>query len=51
VREYYAYALIAGVSVNEARHLLPGFIQDMYVIWAKYDARMAGVQFGRKMGL
>lgn len=39
-REYYAYALIAGISVSEAKHLQPGWIADMYFIKMDYDSRM-----------
>ena len=51
VREYYGYALIAGISVEDARRMLPGFIRDMYMIRLKYDVRMAGGKIGRKLGL
>ena len=50
-REYYGQALIAGISVSEARRMLPGFIMDMYLQRAKYDARLAGVNIPRRMGL
>lgn len=39
-REFYGYALVAGISINEARRLQPGWIIDMYKIRADYDARM-----------
>ena len=39
-REYYGYALVAGISIHEARRLQPGWIIDMYKIRADYDARM-----------
>ena len=42
MREYYAYALIAGIAVSEARHMLPGFIFDMAKIRVKYDKKLAG---------
>ena len=42
MREYYAYALIAGIPWNEARRMLPGFIMDMFKLRAEYDVRMAG---------
>ena len=42
MREYYAYALIAGISVNDARRMTPGFIMDMFKIRAKYDWRING---------
>ena len=51
VREYYGYALIAGIEVDEARRMMPGFIRDMYNIRLKYDVRMMGGKIGRKMGL
>ena len=42
MREYYAYALIAGISVKDARRMLPGFIMDMFKIRAEYDVRING---------
>ena len=51
MREYYGYALVAGISVNDARRMFPGFIRDMYTIRAKYDIRLMGGKIGRKMGL
>ena len=51
VREYYGYALIAGIPVDKARRMTPGFIRDMYNIRFKYDVRMMGGKLGRKMGL
>ena len=51
VREYYGYALIAGITVDEARRMKPGFIRDMYTIRFKYDVKMMGGKVGRKMGL
>ncbi|MBR1821139.1 MAG: hypothetical protein IJ769_05900 [Clostridia bacterium] len=50
-REYYARALIAGISVSEARHLLPGWILDMYKQRAEYDARIAVAKLARHVGL
>lgn len=50
-REYYGQALIAGISVSEARHMLPGFIMDMYVQRAEYDAKMMGAKMARRTGL
>ena len=38
-REFYGYALIAGISVNDARRMTPGFIMDMFKIRSEYDAR------------
>lgn len=51
MREYYGYALIAGISHDEARRMTPGFIRDMYTIRYKYDVRMMGGKIGRKIGL
>lgn len=51
VREYYAYALISGISITEARKMLPGMILDCYKIRAKYDAKMAGIKIAKKTGL
>lgn len=51
VREYYGYALIAGIPVDKARRMTPGFIRDMYNIRFKYDVRLMGGKLGRKMGL
>jgi len=39
-REFYGYALIAGISITEARRMQPGWIKDMYRIRADYDTRM-----------
>ena len=39
-REFYGYALIAGITITEARRLQPGWIIDMYRLRADYDARM-----------
>lgn len=51
VREYYGYALIAGISVDQARRMMPGFIRDMYHIRLKYDAKMNVSKIGRTLGL
>ena len=40
-REYYGYALIAGIPIETARRMTPGWIMDMYMIRFKYDARLA----------
>lgn len=50
-REYYSCALIAGVSFSEARHMLPGWILDLYKLRAEYDARLMGVKIARRTGL
>ena len=44
VREYYGYALIAGISVKDARRMKPGFIIDMFKIHAEYDFRLNGMK-------
>ena len=43
-REYYGYALIAGVPMDEARRMKPGWIIDLFNVRARYDARMAGAK-------
>lgn len=45
VREYYGYALVAGIGNREARDMTPGWILDMYMIRLKYDAKLAGAKF------
>ena len=51
VREVYGYALIAGIAVEDAARMAPGFVLDMYVMRAKYDARLAAPGVMRKAGL
>ena len=51
VREYYAYALIAGISIAEARRMLPGFIMDMYKIRAEYDVKVNGGKIVKRQAL
>ena len=51
VREYYGYALVAGISVDQARRMFPGFIRDMYQIRLKYDAQMSVGKIVRRLGL
>ena len=51
VREYYGYALVAGISVEQARRMFPGFIRDMYQIRLKYDAQMSVGKIGQRLGL
>ena len=48
VREYYGYALVAGISVKDARRMLPGFIMDMYKIRAEYDVKVNGGKIARR---
>ena len=50
-REYYGFALIAGMSLSEARHTMPGWILDMYKLRLEYDARLMGVRQLRRTGL
>ena len=40
-REYYGYALIAGIPRENARKMTPGWISDMFNLRAKYDASLA----------
>lgn len=49
VREYYGYALIAGISHEEAEDMLLGYIMDMYVMRMKYDAKMAALRAGSSL--
>ena len=42
-REYYGAALIAGISVEKARRMMPGFIMDMYRIRDRYDRAHRGL--------
>lgn len=51
MREYYGFALIAGIPYAEARRMTPGFIRDMYMIRFKYDVQLMGGKIGRKLGL
>jgi hypothetical protein len=41
-REFYGYALIAGLTITEARKLTPGMIIDFFKIRSDYDVRLAG---------
>ena len=51
-REYYAYALIAGIAIRDAKRLTPGWIMDMYKIRTEHDLRVNGAKIKkRKMGL
>ena len=51
MREYYGYGLIAGIDIDKARRMLPGFIRDMYMIRLKYDVRMMGGKISRRLGM
>ena len=44
VREYYGYALIAGIGHDEAEDMLLGYILDMYFMRLRYDAKLAGAK-------
>lgn len=46
VREYYGYALIAGIGHEEAEDMLLGYILDMYSMRLKYDSRLAMLKAG-----
>lgn len=48
-REYYGYALIAGVQTREARRMTPGWIRDMYKIRMDYDLQINWGKSIRKM--
>jgi hypothetical protein len=49
VREYYGYALIAGIPCDKARRMTPGFIMDMFKIRAEYDVRVNGGKIQKRM--
>ena len=49
-REYYGFALIAGIQLSEARHLTPGWVLDMYKLRVEHDARMMGIKRLRRTG-
>ena len=51
MREYYGYALIAGIGMAEARHMLPGWIMDFYKMRLDYDARLSDALGARRAGL
>lgn len=51
-REFYGYALIAGIQINDARRMTPGWIMDMYKIRLEYDVRINGGKLQkRRFGL
>ena len=49
VREYYGYALIAGIGHEEAEDMLLGYILDMYMMRLKYDAKLATLKAGASL--
>jgi len=40
-RNIYSCGLIAGLTMQEMRHMTPGFILDMYYWRTDYDSRMS----------
>lgn len=48
-REIYSCGLIAGLGYGEMRHMLPGFILDMYYWRCDYDSRMVTGKSIRQM--
>ena len=51
VREFYGYALIAGIPTDKARRMYPGFIMDMFKLRAEYDVKVNGGKIVRKKTL
>lgn len=49
VREYYGFALIAGISHEDAEDMLIGYVLDMYMMRLRYDAKLAGVKLERSV--
>lgn len=49
VREYYGFALIAGIGHAEAEDMLLGYILDMYAMRLRYDAQLAGAKIERRL--
>lgn len=49
VREYYGFALIAGISHDEAEDMLIGYVLDMYMMRLRYDAKLAGARLERNL--
>ena len=49
VREYYGFALIAGISHEEAEDMLIGYVLDMYMMRLRYDAKLAGARLERNL--
>ena len=49
VREYYGFALIAGIGHEEAEDMLLGYILDMYTMRLRYDAQLAGAKIERRL--
>ena len=49
VREYYGYALIAGIGHEEAEDMLLGYILDMYMMRLKYDVKVSALRAGSSL--
>ena len=49
VREYYGFALIAGISHEDAEDMLIGYVLDMYMMRLRYDAKLAGAKQERNL--
>lgn len=49
VREYYGFALIAGISHEDAEDMLIGYVLDMYMMRLRYDAKLAGAKLERNL--
>ena len=49
VREYYGFALIAGISHEDTEDMLIGYVLDMYMMRLRYDAKLAGVKLERSV--
>lgn len=49
VREYYGFALIAGIGHDEAEDMLLGYILDMYMMRLKYDGKLAALRAGSSL--
>lgn len=50
VREYYGFALIAGIQKEDAEDMMLGYVLDMYALRLKYDAQLAGAKIDRTLG-
>lgn len=49
VREYYGFALIAGIRHEDAEDMLIGYVLDMYMMRLRYDAKLAGARLERNL--
>ena len=48
-RELYGMGLYAGLSYTEMRHMLPGFIMDMYVTRVRNEAQFFAPKAAKKL--